>query len=122
MFIHELPIVMIRCLIITIVIEVIIAIIIGIHNKKDIFNVILVNIVTNPLVVSISVYFNYRYGLTPRNICLIFFEIFALLFEGFIYDKYLTYKKMNGFLVSIILNGSSYFIGELINYIMYSIK
>ncbi len=121
MFISELPIVMIRCLIITILIETIIAIIIGIRNKKDMLNVVLVNIVTNPLVVSVPIYFNYKYGLIARNTCLLGFEILTLIFEGTIYYKYLNYRKINGFLISIILNGFSYFVGEIINYFIYGV-
>lgn len=120
MYVYELPIVMIRCLIITVLIETIIAIIIGIRSKKDILNVVLVNIVTNPLVVSVPIYFNYKYGLIARNICLLAFEILTLVFEGIIYYKYLNYERINGFILSIILNGFSYLIGEIINYSIYS--
>lgn len=118
MIINKLPIIMVKCLIDTILIELIVATIIGIRNKKDILNIILVNIVTNPLVASISVYFYYKYNLIYRNISLLILEIFAVLFEGIIYFKYFNYKKTNGFLVSIILNISSYYIGELINNIL----
>ena len=57
MIINDLPIIMIKCLLITIIIEVLISILLGLR-KKDILNVILVNIVTNPLVVSIPVLIN----------------------------------------------------------------
>ena len=122
MFVFELPIIMIRCLIITLLIETIVGLILGIREKRDLLNVVLVNIVTNQLVVSIPVFFNYKYGLLSRNICLLVFEVSAFLFEGFIYDKFLKYKKLNGFIISLILNGFSYFIGELINYFMYGVK
>ena len=118
MFVYELPTVMIRCLSITVLVEVIMAIIIGIRDKKDLLNVVLVNIVTNPIVVTIPVYFNYRYGLLQRNICLVIFEIATLFFEGFIYYKYLNYKKINGFLVSAILNLASFAVGEMVNYLL----
>ena len=115
MLINELPILMVRSLMCTIIIELLIAIILGIKNKKDILNVILVNIITNPLVAVIPVYFNFFYSLKMRNTVLIILEILTLIFEGDIYKKYLNYKKINPFLISLILNCSSYFIGELIN-------
>ena len=117
MRLNDLPMIMVRCLLCTIIIETLIAIIIGIRDKKDILNVILVNIITNPIVVTIPVYFNVRFGLLERNISLYILEILALVVEGFIYLKTLKYKKINGFIISLILNLSSYLIGEVINYI-----
>ena len=119
--INKLPIIMFRCLIATFLIEIVVAIIIGIRNKKDILNIILVNIVTNPLVSSISVYFYYKYGIIYRNISLILLEIFTVVFEGFIFSKFLDYKKINGLVLAIILNTCSYFIGEVINIIFVTI-
>lgn len=116
--INKLPIIMFRCLIATFLIEIVVAIIIGIRNKKDILNIILVNIVTNPLVSSISVYFYYKYGIIYRNISLILLEIFTVVFEGYMFSKYIDNKKINGFVLSIILNTCSYFIGEVINIII----
>lgn len=117
MLINDLPLIMLRCLILTIIIEVIIGLILKIKNKKDILNIILVNIITNPIVVSIPVYINIKFGLLERNICLIILEIITLFVEGFIYKKVLNYKKINPYLISLILNMSSYLIGEIINYI-----
>lgn len=115
MLINEIPILMLRCLICTIIIELTIALIIGIRDKLDIINVILVNIITNPLVAIIPVYFNIFYSLKMRNIVLIILEILTLIFEGIIYKKYLNYKKLNPLIISFILNFSSYFIGDIIN-------
>lgn len=115
MLINELPKLMLRSLICTIIIELVVSIILGIRNKKDILNVILVNIITNPLVAVIPVYFNFFYSLKMRNIALIILEILTLIFEGYIYKKYLNFKKLNPFLISLILNCGSYFIGEVIN-------
>lgn len=115
MLINELPKLMLRSLICTIIIELVVSIILGIKNKKDILNVILVNIITNPLVAVIPVYFNFFYSLKMRNIFLIILEILTLIFEGYMYKKYLNFKNINPFLISLILNCSSYFIGEVIN-------
>lgn len=115
MLINELPKLMLRSLICTIIIELVVAIILGIRNKKDILNIVLVNIITNPLVAVIPVYFNFFYSLKMRNTVLIILEILTLIFEGYIYKKYLNYKKLNPFILSLILNCGSYFIGEVIN-------
>ena len=118
MTINELPMVMVRCLIFTIVIEVIVGIILGIRNKKDILNVILVNVVTNPIVVSVPILIYLYFGYNYEKISLYILEVITLFVEGFIYLKVLNYKKLNPFLISLLLNLSSYLIGELINYIL----
>ena len=87
------------------------------ERKKDYLNIILVNCITNPLVVSIPVFINVRFGLLQRHISLIILELLTLFIEGFVYKKVLKFKKMNPYLISLILNISSFLIGELINYL-----
>ena len=118
MFIHDLPMVMLRCLILTIIIECGIALVIG-YRKKDLLNVLLVNVLTNPLLNSVIVYINVYYGLKYRNIALYLLEILVVIVEGFIYQKYLDNRKINGYILSLILNISSYVIGLIFNYLMY---
>ena len=114
MKVSDLPKVMLICLSCTIIIECGIAFILG-YRKKDLLNVLLVNCLTNPIVSSVPVYFNYHYGLKSRNIVLLILEILTLFVEGFIYVKVLKRRKINGFLLSLILNLSSYLIGLLIS-------
>ena len=118
MNINELPLIMLICLISTIVIELIMSLLLGMRNKKDILNVILVNIMTNPLVVSILMYITYN-RLFNTTISIIILEILVILTEGFAYKKVLTFDKINPYVLSLILNISSYFIGELLNNIIY---
>lgn len=117
--IKSLPQIMITCLLLTIIIEVVIALILGVRDKKDLLNIVLVNILTNPLVVVIPIYFNYEYGLLGRNISLFILEILAFAIEGLIYIKVLNYKRINGLLLSLILNLASYFSGVIYNLIIY---
>ena len=117
MIINNLPYIMIRSLVLTIIIEVFVALILKVRNKKDLINITLANIVTNPLVVSIPVYFNIKYGVLERNIVLCILEIGTVFIEGLIYMKVLDYKRINPFVLSLILNLSSYLIGEAINYL-----
>lgn len=116
MRLSDLPYVMVKCLVFTIIIEVSIAFLLG-YRKKDLLNVLLVNILTNPIVSSVPVYFNVKFGLKYRNISLFVLELLVLVIEGFIYKKYLNRKKINPYLLSLILNGASYFIGVIINYL-----
>lgn len=118
MNINELPLIMLICLSSTIVIELIMSLLLGIRNKKDILNVILVNIMTNPLVVSILMYITYN-RLFNTTISIIMLEILVILTEGFTYKKVLTFDKINPYVLSLILNISSYFIGGLLNNIIY---
>lgn len=118
MNINELPLIMLICLSSTIVIELIMSLLLGMRNKKDILNVILVNIMTNPLVVSILMYITYN-RLFNITISIIILEILVVLTEGFTYKKVLTFDKINPYVLSLILNISSYFIGGLLNNIIY---
>ena len=118
MNINELPLIMLICLSSTIVIELIMSLLLGIRNKKDILNVILVNTMTNPLVVSILMYITYN-RLFNTTISIIILEILVILTEGFVYKKVLTFDKINPYVLSLILNISSYFIGGLLNNIIY---
>ena len=118
MNINELPLIMLICLSFTIMIELIMSLLLGIRNKKDILNVILVNIMTNPLVVSILMYITYN-RLFNTTISIIILETLVILTEGFAYKKVLTFDKINPYVLSLILNISSYFIGGLLNNIIY---
>lgn len=118
MNINELPLIMLICLSSTIVIELIMSLLFGIRNKKDILNVILVNIMTNPLIVSILMYITYN-RLFNTTISIIILEILVVLTEGFTYKKVLTFDKINPYVLSLILNIASYFIGGLLNNIIY---
>ena len=118
MYITDLPIVIAKSLFFTIVIEIFIAMILR-YRQKDLLNVLLVNILTNPLVNSITVSINYYLGLQYRQISLIILEIIAIFIEGMIYQKYLNNWKINWYLLSIILNISSFSLGLLINKMIY---
>lgn len=119
MLLLNLPKIMIVCLISTIIIECSIALILKVKTKKDYINIILVNILTNPILVSSTSIIRYAISMTIGKIFTIIFEILAFLIEGLIYHKYLEYKRINGFILSLILNLSSYIIGYFINLIVW---
>ncbi len=103
----------------TIIIESLSAFILKVRKGKDFVNIILVNILTNPIVNAVPFYMNIKYGIMYRNMSLLILEVLAILVEGFVYSKYLEYKKIKPYLLALILNICSYFIGVLINMIIY---
>lgn len=115
MNLSNLPYIMIKCLLCTIIIEVFMAFILKVRDKKDFLNIILVNIITNPIVVTVPVLMAIKYSYRTSIISLIVLEILTVFIEGLIYLKVLKYRNINPFLLSLILNVSSYFIGEVIN-------
>jgi len=116
---YDLPKYIIVSLICTIIIETIIAFLLRVKNKKDYVNIILVNMITNPIVVVLP-YVLYLYlGINYRYISLFILEVLTVLTEGFIYNKTLKYKKFNGYKLSLTLNLCSYFIGIILNQIIY---
>ncbi len=116
MSINEIPFYMARALLFTVVIETLFAFIIG-YRKKDLLYVVLVNIMTNPIVFIIPVYFNIKYGILERNVVLFILEILAFIVEGYVYYKRLKKRNINPYILSLVLNISSYFIGVIINYL-----
>ena len=118
MLVSELPKVMLISLLCTLIIELSFAFIFK-YRGKDLLNVFLVNILTNPLLNSIIVAVNLYYGLIARNITLYVLEIIVVFVEGYIYHKYLYRRRINGYILSLILNFLSYVIGLLVNKIIY---
>lgn len=116
MVINNIPYILFYCLISTIIIECIGAFILGIRNKKDFINIILVNVLTNPVLVMTLICFN---GKNMYIICLIILEFLAFLIEGLIYKKVLMHKKIKPFVLSLILNIMSYTIGYFIDLLIF---
>lgn len=109
-----LPYIMILCLIVTEIIEIMVALLIKLKDKKDLINVFLVNILTNPILVSTSYFIFIKYGNINKKIYEIVMEVLIFLVEGMIYKRCLNYKKMNAYIVSFVLNLFSYFVGGII--------
>lgn len=109
-----LPYIMFLALVVTILLEVLSALIIKIRDNKDIINIILVNVLTNPLLVSITYVIFLKFGEEIQKIVEAVMEITILIVEGILYKKYLKNDKINPFLISFILNLSSYAIGSKI--------
>lgn len=119
--ISKLLLMLLICLWATVVIELLLAYILKIRKKKDFINILLVNVLTNPLVTTIPFYLNVAHSLLYRNIAMIILEIFAVIIEGFVYKKYFSHNYINPYVFSLILNFVSYIIGFFVSPIIYQL-
>ncbi len=94
----------VKPLLLTIVFETAAAYLLGIQNRKEILLVILLNILTNPVLVLFSLFLMYYEGIkTGRFLTYAVLEPMVVLVEYYFYRKYLD-TKMNPFLLSLSLN------------------
>lgn len=97
---------------ITIIIETLLAYILKIREKEDLLNIIIINFITNValniFIIISSILFN------KLIINIILLEILIVVIEGIFYKKKLSYKKINPFLISLILNTASYLFSIII--------
>lgn len=99
----------------TLIIETAVALLLGIRGKHDIAVVLLVNIMTNPVVV-----FTVNCVMLLRDrvlFCAVLavMEILAFIAEAIAYKKTLNYEKLPPFAVSLICNVTSFGTGIIIN-------
>jgi len=94
-------------LLLTLVLEIGFFLLVGKRDKKDLLLVVLVNVLTNPVVVLL-------YWLTGGNVLiLILLEVFAVVTEGYYYRKY-GQSFRRPYLFSFGANMFSYWLGVLI--------
>lgn len=100
-------------LLLTVAIEIIVAVLFWYRNKESILSVVLVNLITNPLA-NFLVLFNSYTNLLPENTLIIIIEIGVVLAEWglLVYALRLEPKKM--LLLSVAMNVASYAVGLLI--------
>ncbi|MBR3614470.1 MAG: hypothetical protein IKL55_04765 [Clostridia bacterium] len=106
---------LIRSLILTIIIEVPIAIILKIRDKEDIKIIFFANVLTNPIVV-----FSANLILLLNNnfiyyLAVIILEIMAIVVECVLYKKYLVFKEKSPLFITCISNIISFLLGVVIN-------
>ena len=110
------PYYMARALALTILFETGLALILGVRKKRDIAVVVLAQALTNPPLVITLMLINLRCGFTIYCAAVAVLEILAFLAEGVVYKKTLDFKKINPFLLSLILNVFSFSAGQVINH------
>ncbi len=101
-------------LLLTIIIECLLAFLLKIKRKNDIINIIYVNCITNPILNYLMIVIDYFFSKRIFNIILIFLELMVICFEYNFYKKNSSYKKVNPLLLSWILNLSSFTLGLII--------
>lgn len=98
-------------LLLTIIIELSIAIILKINNKQDLINIIIINCITN---LSLNIFVIVTY-FNKIKINILILELIIVFIEGLFYQKKIQYKRINPYFLSLLLNTISYTIGLLIN-------
>lgn len=92
----------------TLVIELFIALLLNIKNIKDLSKIAFINCVTNLSVNAIVYNLNESFSFFVVYFLIVpLFEVVIFLIEG-LYFKRLDYNEINSYLLSLILNASSY--------------
>ena len=110
------PYYMLRALLLTIVFETGLALALGVRKKRDTAVVVLAQALTNPPLVITLMLINLRCSFAAYCTAVAALEILAFLTEGFVYKSTLDYKKINPFLLSLILNVFSFSAGQVVNH------
>jgi hypothetical protein len=108
--------IMIISLIFTILIEELFVLAVGIRRKEDLLLVLLVNILTNPMVVFLYQAANY-YLKVDMRVVTVLLEAAAILVEGRYYAKY-SRNIRRPMLISLCANVTSFVIGKVISVLM----
>lgn len=116
MLLNELPLTMLRCLAVTILAEGLLAFCLGVRTVRGQAVVLLSNVLTNPLVVSLNVLCTFYGGRVGYWCSLLFLEAAAFLAEAAVYRQHKPCPK-NPFLLSAVLNGCSFLCGLVWNII-----
>jgi hypothetical protein len=103
----------------TIVLEVLGAALLGVRQRSDFMIIILVNIITNPAVVYLTnlAVFLVGQGTPAHYAALLILELSAVITEALLYRKYLSYSRIDPWLLSAVLNAFSFAMGRMIIYI-----
>ncbi len=83
-------------------------------KKKTFIPVLLVNMLTNPLVVYIYNIMSI-YSFFYKDIALVFLELLVVIVEGYVYKYLLEIKWKTALIVSFLSNVIAYLVGILIN-------
>lgn len=124
-------------LIITLFLEIVMSILLGVRRKENIKKIIFINVITNVLLNIINIHTNFKisvflsayFGIniyTAKNSQIFILELIVLIIETLYYCKYMIYeenfilnvinnKLFKYFIYSLLLNLVSYFGGKIIH-------
>lgn len=114
MVIKEIILTLAVCLLLTLVLEEITALIVGVRKGFDLTVILFSNLLTNPAVVYAGIAFA-SFTKVPRPVYVTVLELAAFITEALIYRKLLYTKRPSPFLLSLILNCVSFFIGTTLS-------
>lgn len=97
----------------TLILELAVALLLGVRKKRDLLLVFLVNVLTNPVVVLVLNLTILATQATPPWYLIFLLETGAVLTEGLVY-RHLEYRRIHPFLFSLILNAISCFGGLIL--------
>lgn len=101
----------------TLVVEELLALVLKVRGK-DLLIVMLTNLLTNPLVqiitISLGIYLSDSVALTVLYVM----EVLIVGIEGAVYYKTEVKSRLNPFLLSLALNGGSFFLGKLFELVL----
>ena len=99
----------------TLILELSVAWLLRLREKRDLLLIALVNVFTNPLVVlTLNLYVRFS-GFPPPWILVLPLEMFAVTAEWLIYRRGLSHRPVSPLILSLILNGISYLGGLLLS-------
>lgn len=114
MVVKQIILTLIVCLILTLVLEEITALIVGVRKGFDLTVILFSNLLTNPVVVFSGMLLA-SFTNIPRPVYIIVLELAAFITEALIYRKLLFTKKPSPFILSLILNSVSFFAGTTLS-------
>ena len=109
----EIILTLVICLLLTVVLEEATALIVGVRKGFDHTVILFTNTLTNPVVVFTGMILS-AFTSVPRALYIAVLEITVFVVEALIYKKLLYCRKPSPFILSLILNGVSFFIGTTI--------
>ena len=102
---------------VTVVVEIVVGLLLGLRDRHSLLMIFLVNVVTNPIVVFL-LNVEYLYGLPLSRLSLtILLEITAFLTEALLY-RYALKGGRNPYFLALVLNAASYLMGVVINILL----
>lgn len=111
---------LLRSLLLTLVVELLLAVVLKVRKGKDLLIIALANTLTNPIV-------NYCYYWTLcllpeysiiKGLILLALEVFAVFTEFLIYKYLLSYDRIGKLKLSLLLNGASFLTGFVLTVIL----
>ena len=109
----EIILTLVICLLLTILLEEAMALIVGVRKGFDLTVILFTNTLTNPPVVFSGMLLA-AFTSIPGAVYITVLELIVFVVEALIYKKLLYTRKPSPFILSLILNGVSFFVGTTI--------